>query len=915
MIGLLVLWGWFRGMHQLTDWAGNGIAMKPNTALCATAAGLALAMHGILGRHVKLPVQLLGGFVAALGSATILQHLTGSSFGIDSMLLHEDNGPRAAAAPGRMGPPSSTGFALIGLGLLGITAQPGSRVRRLCVLLGSCAIAIAVLALMGYLYQAELIYAIPQISGISIQSALVIMLLGIGVVASVPERMPTRVVLQESATGLLGRRAIPFLLVPVFLGLIRISGERTGLYDSAFGTALQTSAEIGLLTGLLWWTLRVLARHEEAKEANHQRVIDTLESITDGFISLSPDWRFTYVNVEAARLLHRDRLGLLGRSIWDVFPEAMKRPIYTRLSRVLAERKPYDVEDYNPHTSRWFLVRGQPGPEGGVAVFFQDITQRKLAEIAVATHERLLATVTEHARVGLVIVSHEHRYLYANRAYAELLELPSHQIVGHRMQDVLTEVYHNQIRPHLTLAFTGERVEYELTLPPRAAEIDGRYFSMICEPQLENGMVQSVVMAIADLTEHKRAEQELRMHKQRLEQLVQDRTEEIRATYERLRHAEQLASIGTLAAGLGHDMSNILLPIDSRLNSLRDAAVTARAHGDLDAIKAAMDYLRNLSRSLRSLARDPTSVEPTEIIDLADWLPRTVPLLKAILPRNVRLMADVLHVDGSDSMEVQASAAQLTQVIYNLVHNAGEALSHSASVDKLVKVTVQRIRDHESGEPRVQLTVQDNGPGMTEEIRRRCLQPFFTTKKKSLAGGMGLSLVASIIERLKGEIEVESTPQLAGASFDGELATSFRITLPAVAQLDRNDQISPTALASMKSAAIWITDVRLRSIIEWLVRALGVAAYTVSDASEIATDSLNLLIVEAMHLPEVSSLPTANCRVMVLGDLKRHSHQGNLHMHICDRDLNPVTLREALTRALSDSSSQEQFDQCPVESL
>jgi two-component system, cell cycle sensor histidine kinase and response regulator CckA len=117
-----------------------------------------------------------------------------------------------------------------------------------------------------------------------------------------------------------------------------------------------------------------------------------------------------------------------------------------------------------------------------------------------------LRIVTENARVGLVVVNRERRYTFANGAYAEILGLPSANIVGQHIADVLAPLYEEQIRPRLDRAFAGERVTYELRKPTA----NGDYFYAVkYEPTKADGSVALVVVVITDITDQKRAQEEL----------------------------------------------------------------------------------------------------------------------------------------------------------------------------------------------------------------------------------------------------------------------------------------------------------------------------------------------------------------------------------------------------------------------
>ena len=106
--GLVTLIGWFAHIPRLTDWVDNGIAMFANTALAASCAGAAIILASTSSAWAKRVARLLGAVVFAIGGATLFQHIAGIDLGIDTILVSEPWGVRAAVAPGRMGPPAST---------------------------------------------------------------------------------------------------------------------------------------------------------------------------------------------------------------------------------------------------------------------------------------------------------------------------------------------------------------------------------------------------------------------------------------------------------------------------------------------------------------------------------------------------------------------------------------------------------------------------------------------------------------------------------------------------------------------------------------------------------------------------------------------------------------------------------------
>jgi PAS domain S-box-containing protein len=134
---------------------------------------------------------------------------------------------------------------------------------------------------------------------------------------------------------------------------------------------------------------------------------------------------------------------------------------------------------------------------------------------ALRENEELLRAVTNTAQVGLVIVDPDHRYRYANPAYATIFHLPSADIIGQRVAEVLTTVYDEQIRPRLLMAFGGKHVNYELVIPPASEEQAARHYDVTYEPGVYRGS-RVVVVVVVDITERKLAELALTRSTERL---------------------------------------------------------------------------------------------------------------------------------------------------------------------------------------------------------------------------------------------------------------------------------------------------------------------------------------------------------------------------------------------------------------
>jgi PAS domain S-box-containing protein len=294
---------------------------------------------------------------------------------------------------------------------------------------------------------------------------------------------------------------------------------------------------------------------------------------------------------------------------------------------------------------------------------------------------------------------------------------------------------------------------------------------------------------IHDITDRKSIDEELAQHRAHLEEMVRERTAQLETSHEQLRQADRLASIGTLAAGLGHDMNNVLLPIRARLDALDAVGLPAHAREQFKAVRRSVAYLQQLSDGLHLLALDPEDAEAsTASTNVADWWKQVGPLLTKAVPKRITFQFDV----PDDLPEIALPPHRLTQAVLNLVVNAGEAIADEGVVRIWARAADRRSL--------VELGVTDTGEGMTPEVRKHAFDPFFTTKKRGLGTGLGLSLVRGVAQSAGGSVEIES---------EIGRGTTVKLSLPAVSQRPASAEDS----ASERCAVISIRDRRAATFI------------------------------------------------------------------------------------------------------
>ncbi|MEG4939607.1 PAS domain-containing protein [Microcoleus sp. F4-D5] len=175
---------------------------------------------------------------------------------------------------------------------------------------------------------------------------------------------------------------------------------------------------------------------ELAVQAASQQVSNILESITDAFMAIDAQWRYTYVNSTAEKLLSRSRNDLLGRSIWELFPaegESNSR-VYQEFHRVVNEQVSVKFEEFSPSLQIYIEVSAYPAAEG-LTAYWSDISDRKRTEEELRQKNAILNLINESAPTPIFVKDREGRIIYANPATLDVLGKPAAEVIGRRDRD------------------------------------------------------------------------------------------------------------------------------------------------------------------------------------------------------------------------------------------------------------------------------------------------------------------------------------------------------------------------------------------------------------------------------------------------------------------------------------------------
>jgi PAS domain S-box-containing protein len=389
-----------------------------------------------------------------------------------------------------------------------------------------------------------------------------------------------------------------------------------------------------------------------------------------------------------------------------------------------------------------------------------EVNQRKQSEEAVRRNQEETERILDSIRAGVMVLdARDHTILYANPFALQMFDRPRDEILG--------QLCHGFVYPaelgKCPITDLGQKVdESERKLIRR----DGSHVPILkTVTQVIRSGRECLIESFLDLTQRKQAEEELAKHRQHLEELVEERTRELRAAQDELVRRERLAALGQVAGSIAHELRNPLGVINNAAYYLKLVLakdLPEKAARNLAQIEEQVERSNRIITSLLDFARG----RPAQRTDcrLADVVMRAVE--QACLPSLVRVSPDI-----PDSLpRIHVDDGQISQVFVNLLTNAGQAMAGQGEVKIAAELKEQAVEPQVAvGGRRIAVSVTDSGPGIKPEDLNRVFEPLFSTKTVGI--GLGLPICKAFVEGNGGTIAVESEP--------GKGAT-FTVTLPAL---------------------------------------------------------------------------------------------------------------------------------------
>jgi two-component system, cell cycle sensor histidine kinase and response regulator CckA len=475
---------------------------------------------------------------------------------------------------------------------------------------------------------------------------------------------------------------------------------------------------------------------------------------------------------------------------------------------------------------RWVAMQSHLARRGsrvaGLQIIGRDLSDRRRAEEAIRQSEERHRQVFEEDLSALFVAAPDGQLRTCNPAFVRLFGFESTADALAANLDVLY--------PDGALASRLARVAADGAIQEEEAELrrkDGRVLHVIQSLVGrfdESGALAAVVGYAMDDTPRK-------------------------ALQVQVRHAMRMEAVGRLAGGIAHDFNNLLMIIIGLSEALiEQVEPSSPMRAELDQILEAGRRGSTLASQILAFSRKPIPVASR--FDVDDSLHALKPLIARLLGKNITL--DVVRSPGAKW--ISADRDQLEQVMLNLVTNAHDAMPEGGCLTIETSVTQRgpEVARGAAATPRVLISIQDTGHGMSAETQARIFEPFFTTKARGKGTGLGLAQVESIVTENAGFIDVRSE---RGAG------TTFTISLPRSSG-DASGARGEGLAAQAETVLVVDDDAPIRVLVSDILRRLGYRVLTAEHA-EAALDtarehreSLRLVITDVV-MPGRSGLDLA----------------------------------------------------------
>ncbi len=626
---------------------------------------------------------------------------------------------------------------------------------------------------------------------------------------------------------------------------LAIAGIARG--DLSRRVAVKTRDEVGQLA----ISFNTMVENLQNTMVSRDYFDNIIKSMIDTLIVVDAEAKIATVNPATCHLLGYREEELLGqpvsiifaeeeeeevRRVFQFFREPEKAEALDPQDTVRNRELTYKAKDGRliPMSFNASILTDEAGNVTAVVAGAKDITDIKAAEAGIRRERNFSQNIITTIPDSLLVLDKDLRIKSVNLSFYNVFGLEPEKVIGARITDILGDE-DRRLTARLTGVFGSEKMleDFELRYQPvcvpacagdthadtqgtgRSEKLGERVFNIrarniiIAEEEEE----EEELVVIRDVTDWRRAEEKLKEYSQRLEEMVEERTRELKESQDRLVEAEKLRALGLMASGVAHEFNNLLAAILGNTQLLKMDLSGHEGKEKRELIDRSMGMLNTIERAASDGAETVRRIQEYTRTrkdrahmpaDLNDIIENAIEFLrprwkdeadKKKIAINVRTyLSDIPPILGNDS--------ELRQVMTNLIINSMDAMPDGGDIT---------IRTHTVDE-NVKVTVEDTGIGISKENIGKVFDPFFSTKDYK-GTGLGLSVSYGIVKRHGGKIELESVPGKG---------TTFILTFPAAYETEEKEEKKAPPRRVEKAKVLVIDDEEtVRNVLFRMLSTMG----------------------------------------------------------------------------------------------
>ena len=497
--------------------------------------------------------------------------------------------------------------------------------------------------------------------------------------------------------------------------------------------------------------------HNKIAEDNlvrvNNHVTHILESTSDAYISLDDTWKVTYFNKQAEFLFQISRKDVLGSILWEAVPD-ITSTFYQRFRLSLRDNVNLTFDSYYPPSDRWVETQTYAHSDG-LSVYFRDITERRRADNLLRERELHLRTLLDNMLDGVMTIDSDGIIRTFNSAMQRMSGYLANEVIGQNVKLLACDKNSEECNPGLWRFYEDDNSggvgnRHEVEIVRRNGE---RFPAELSIGEMQVGDDWSYIVTVLDLTEKKQVQDELIAHRERLEDLVRDRTADLLIVRDQAEKASQAKSI--FLANMSHELRtplNAIIGYSELLHEDIEGHKPKEIRDDLNKIRSAGSHLLDLISNILDLSKIEAGRMDMKLapLDMRSLLDDIVTTVEPIIEKN----SNRLVVDRSDNVQnMFADNLWVRQSLLNLLANAAKFTENG-----LIKLEASLIDN--CGVSCVQFKITDTGIGMTKEQVNNLFEAFHqadhSVTTKYGGTGLGLTISQRLCRIMGGDITVSS---------------------------------------------------------------------------------------------------------------------------------------------------------------